>query len=202
MRSAFIRPRAQPQEHRRRDYRAASPCDGRVGIGQIDPRLRHPVRRRPRRYLESLNAYARQFVQAASRPDVDAIFGIPRPWRSSSAPSRGGRKSHRRTLTEVHHFLRFCSLKLVFSIAPGLPTVPIEPQSEEAIAARILREYRGETVVMLARAGVNRKGVYTPRQVGCGKGYTQLRVDAQAAAGAPLSRIDRFKEHSIELPVG
>src|SRR6202035_3596310 len=100
-----------------------------------------------RRYLESLNAYARQFVQAASRPDVDAIYGIPPTVAIEQRTSRGGRKSTVGTLTEVHHFLRLLFVKLGTQHCPDCE-VPIEAQSEEAIAARILREYRGETVVM------------------------------------------------------
>ncbi|TMH95881.1 MAG: excinuclease ABC subunit A, partial [Betaproteobacteria bacterium] len=155
-----------------------------------------------RRYLESLNAYARQFVQAASRPDVDAIFGIPPTVAIEQRTSRGGRKSTVGTLTEVHHFLRLLFVKLGTQYCPDCE-VPIEPQSEEAIAARILREYRGETVVMLAPLVVNRKGVYTElARWAAAKGYTQLRVDGKLLPVRPFPRIDRFKEHSIELPVG
>jgi len=155
-----------------------------------------------RRYLESLNAYARQFVQAASRPDVDAIFGIPPTVAIEQRTSRGGRKSTVGTLTEVHHFLRLLFVKLGTQYCPDCE-VPIEPQSEEAIAARILREYRGETVVMLAPLVVNRKGVYTElAKWAAAKGYTQLRVDGKLLPVRPFPRIDRFKEHSIELPVG
>src|SRR5712664_3638592 len=59
-----------------------------------------------RRYLESLNAYARQFVQGATRPDVDAIFGIPPTVAIEQRTSRGGSKSTVATLTEIYHFLR------------------------------------------------------------------------------------------------
>src|SRR5262249_54394467 len=55
-----------------------------------------------RPFLESLNAYARQFVQPASRPDVDAIFGIPPTVAIEQRTSRGGRKSTVATLTEIY----------------------------------------------------------------------------------------------------
>src|SRR2546430_12133929 len=102
-----------------------------------------------RRYLESLNAYARQFVQAASRPDVDAIFGIPPTVAIEQRTSRGGRKSTVGTLTEVHHFLRLLFVKLGMQYCPDCE-IPIEPPGADSIAARILREYRGQTIVMLA----------------------------------------------------
>ncbi len=81
-----------------------------------------------RRYLESLNAYARQFVQPASRPDVDAIFGIPPTVAIEQRTSRGGRKSTVATLTEIYHFLRLLYVKLGTQYCPDCD-VAIEPQS-------------------------------------------------------------------------
>jgi excinuclease ABC subunit A len=155
-----------------------------------------------RRYLESLNAYARQFVQAASRPDVDAIFGIPPTVAIEQRTSRGGRKSTVGTLTEVHHFLRLLFVKLGTQYCPDC-NVPIEPQSEDAIVARLMRGYRGDTIVLLAPLVVNRKGVYTDlAKWAAAKGYSQLRVDGKLLPVRPFPRLDRFKEHTIELPVG
>src|SRR5437867_6036393 len=129
-----------------------------------------------RRYLESLNAYARQFVQAASRPDVDAIFGIPPTVAIEQRTSRGGRKSTVGTLTEVHHFLRLLFVKLGTQYCPDCE-VPIEPQSEEAIAARLMRDYRHKQITLLAPLVLNRKGFYTDlAKWAAAKGYTQLRV--------------------------
>src|SRR6267378_4511222 len=91
-----------------------------------------------RRYLESLNAYARQFVQGAARPDVDAIFGIPPTVAIEQRTSRGGSKSTVATLTEIYHFLRLLYVKLGLQHCPDCK-VPIEPQSEDAIAPRLSR---------------------------------------------------------------
>jgi len=155
-----------------------------------------------RRYLESLNAYARQFVQVAARPDVDAIYGIPPTVAIEQRTSRGGRKSTVGTLTEIHHFLRLLFVKLGTQHCPDCD-VPIEPQSEDAIVARLMKQYRGETVVLLAPLVVNRKGVYTDlAKWAVQKGYTQLRVDGKLLPLKPFPRLDRFKEHTIELPVG
>jgi excinuclease ABC subunit A len=155
-----------------------------------------------RRYLESLNAYARQFVQAASRPDVDAIFGIPPTVAIEQRTSRGGRKSTVGTLTEVHHFLRLLFVKLGTQYCPDCE-LPIEPQSEDAIAARVLRDFRNQRIALLAPLVVNRKGVYTDlAKWALSKGYWQLRVDGKLLPTRPFPRIDRFKEHTIELPVG
>jgi excinuclease ABC subunit A len=154
-----------------------------------------------RRYLESLNAYARQFVQAASRPDVDAIFGIPPTVAIEQRTSRGGRKSTVGTLTEAHHFLRLLFVKLGTQFCPDCD-VPIEPQSEEMIAARIFKAYRNQKITLLSPLVVNRKGVYTDlAKWALAKGYWHLRVDGKLLPTRPFPRIDRFKEHTIELPV-
>ena len=113
-----------------------------------------------RRYLESLNAYARQFVQPAARPDVDAIFGIPPTVAIEQRTSRGGRKSTVATLTEIYHFLRLLYVKLGTQYCPDCD-VAIEPQSPASIAARLLRDYRGRRITLLAPLIVARKGYYT-----------------------------------------
>ncbi|NSL53632.1 excinuclease ABC subunit UvrA [Uliginosibacterium aquaticum] len=154
-----------------------------------------------RRYLESLNAYARQFVQPASKPDVDAIHGIPPTVAIEQRTSRGGRKSTVGTLTEVHHFLRLLFVKLGTQHCPDC-NCAIEPQSQDAIAARLLRDYRGQKIGLLAPLVVNRKGLYTElARWAKNKGYTHLRVDGEFLPVSPWPRLDRFKEHNIELPV-
>jgi excinuclease ABC subunit A len=154
-----------------------------------------------RRYLESLNAYARQFVQPASRPDVDAIFGIPPTVAIEQRTSRGGHKSTVATLTEIYHFLRLLYVKLGVQYCPVCNSA-IEPQSADVIAARLLKEYRGRTITLLAPLIVARKGLYTAlAKWARGKGYTELRVDGAALPTAKWPRLDRFIEHNIELPV-
>ncbi|WP_222105451.1 excinuclease ABC subunit UvrA [Denitromonas ohlonensis] len=155
-----------------------------------------------RRYLESLNAYARQFVQPAARPDVDAIYGIPPTVAIEQRTSRGGRKSTVATLTELYHFLRLLYVKLGTQYCPDCQ-VPVAPQSFEAIIARISAEHRGESVELLAPLVNNRKGLYTDlAKWARGKGYEQLRVDGEYLPTRKWPRLDRYKEHTLELPVG
>jgi excinuclease ABC subunit A len=154
-----------------------------------------------RRYLESLNAYARQFVQPASKPDVDAIFGIPPTVAIEQRTSRGGRKSTVATLTEIYHFLRLLYVKLGTQHCPDCDCA-IEPQTIDAMVARILRDYKGMRIGLMAPLIVSRKGFYTDlAKWARGKGYTHLRVDGEFIETARWPRLDRFKEHSIELPV-
>ena len=154
-----------------------------------------------RRYLESLNACARQFVQPAARPDVDAIFGIPPTVAIEQRTSRGGRKSTVATLTEIYHFLRLLYVKLGTQYCPDCD-VAIEPQSADSIAARLLRDYKGKRIALLAPLVIARKGYYTDLAKWAGKkGFRSLRVDVEAVPTAPWPRLSRFKEHTIELPV-
>ena len=155
-----------------------------------------------RRYLESLNAYARSIVQPAGRPDVDAIYGIPPTVAIEQRTSRGGRKSTVATLTEVYHFLRLLYVKLGVQHCPDCG-VPVTPQSFDAIVANVMKELRGQHVGVLAPLVVNRKGLYTDlAKWAHGKGHTHLRVDGAFLPTAKFPRIERFKEHTIELPVG
>ncbi len=155
-----------------------------------------------RRYLESLNAYARQFVQPAGRPDVDAIFGIPPTVAIAQRTSRGGRKSTVATLTELYHFLRLLFVKLGTAHCPDCD-LAIEPQSADAIAARLLKQYRGHAIHLLAPLVTARKGYYTDLAAWAkAKGFKQLRVDGTFTPTDPWPRLDRFKEHTIELPAG
>ncbi|HEY9148795.1 MAG TPA: excinuclease ABC subunit A, partial [Gammaproteobacteria bacterium] len=155
-----------------------------------------------RRYLESLNAYARQFVQPASRPDVDAVFGIPPTVAIEQRTSRGGHKSTVGTLTEIHHFLRLLFVKLGIQYCPECQ-VPIEPQSRDAILAHLLHDFRGKKIALLAPLIVNRKGIYKElAQWASRKGYPLLRVDGEALPTDDWPQLDRYHEHNIDLPLG
>ncbi|HEX7606654.1 MAG TPA: excinuclease ABC subunit A, partial [Usitatibacter sp.] len=154
-----------------------------------------------RRYLESLNAYARQFVQPASKPDVDAIFGIPPTVAIEQRTSRGGSKSTVATQTEIQHFLRLLFVKLGTQYCPDCD-VPIEPQSVDAIVARLMKERRGDRIALLAPLVTNRKGFYTDlAKWALAKAVSHLRVDGQYLPTKGWPRLDRFREHTIELPI-
>jgi excinuclease ABC subunit A len=155
-----------------------------------------------RRYLESLNAYARSIVQPAGRPEVDAVYGIPPTVAIEQRLSRGGRKSTVATTSEVWHFLRLLYVKLGIQhcVHDG---APVAAQSAESILAQIMRDYKGQHIGLLAPLVVNRKGVYTDlAKWAKAKGNTHLRVDGEFLSVSPWPKLDRFKEHTIELPVG
>ncbi len=154
-----------------------------------------------RRYLESINAYARSMVQPANRPEVEAVYGIPPTVAIEQRTSRGGRKSTVATVTEIHHFLRLLYVKLGVQYCPDCD-VPIVPQSVDAIVTQILRDYAGQHIGVLAPLVLARKGFYTDlAKWAAGKGHTHLRVDGVFTPVKPWPRLDRFMEHTIELPV-
>ncbi|WP_373789463.1 excinuclease ABC subunit UvrA, partial [Delftia acidovorans] len=145
--------------------------------------------------------YARSIVQPAGRPEVDAVYGIPPTVAIEQRLSRGGRKSTVGTTTEVWHFLRLLYVKLgtQHCIHDG---AAVQPQTAESIAAQLLTQFRGQTIGLLAPLVVNRKGVYTElADWARPRGYTHLRVDGEFLPTTGFPRIDRFKEHTIELPV-
>ena len=154
-----------------------------------------------RRYLESLNAFARQFVQPAARPDVDSIAGLPPTVAIEQRTSRGGLKSTVATLTEIYHFLRLLYVRLAVQYCPDCD-VAIAPQSPDHIAAQLLRAHRGRRVQLLAPLIARRKGIYTDlARWAAARGASQLRVDGTFVPTEPFPRLKRFVEHSIELPV-
>jgi excinuclease ABC subunit A len=154
-----------------------------------------------RRYLESLNAYARSIVQPAGRPEVDAVYGIPPTVAIEQRLSRGGRKSTVGTTTEVWHFLRLLYVKLGVQHCVN-EGAEVRPQSPDSIAAQIMKRYRGKHIGLLAPLVISRKGVYTElADWARPRGYTHLRVDGNFLPTTGFPRIDRFKEHTIELPV-
>ncbi|QAA92599.1 excinuclease ABC subunit UvrA [Pollutimonas thiosulfatoxidans] len=154
-----------------------------------------------RRYLESLNAYARAIVQPAGKPDVDAIYGIPPTVAIEQRTSRGGRKSTVATMTEIHHFLRLLYVKLGTQMCPTCH-VAVEPQTTEQITAQIATRCKGQHIGILAPLVSARKGYYTDlAKWAAGHGHSHLRVDGEFIPVAPWPRLDRYKEHTIELPV-
>jgi excinuclease ABC subunit A len=154
-----------------------------------------------RRYLESLNAYARSIVQPAGRPEVDAVYGIPPTVAIEQRLSRGGRKSTVGTTTEVWHFLRLLYVKLGTQHCTH-DGAAVQPQTAERIAAQLMREFKGQHIGLMSPLVMNRKGVYTElADWARPRGYTHLRVDGHFLPTNGFPRLDRFKEHTIELPV-
>ena len=155
-----------------------------------------------RRYLDSLNAYARQFVQSAQRPQVDAIYGIPPTVAIEQRTSQDGHKSTVATLTEIYHYLRVLFVKLGCLNCPKC-NIPIAPQSQQAIIHQLLQQYPNQHLVFLAPLVQYRKGVYNEIGAWLEKHqFASVRIDGHVVASSPWPKLERYHEHTIEVPLG
>src|SRR6058998_971344 len=102
-----------------------------------------------RRFLDSMNTYARQFVEQLSRPDVDLITGIPPTVSIEQRTTRGGGKSTVATVTEVYHFLRLLFARIGTQYCPDCQ-LPAQSQTRDEVSRRLLREMkqRGDLVLL------------------------------------------------------
>jgi excinuclease ABC subunit A len=156
-----------------------------------------------RRFLDSMSAYARQFVEQLSRPDVDLISGLPPTVSIEQSTTRGGGKSTVATVTEIHHFFRLLFARIGTQYCPDCG-IPVTAQTRDELVAT-LREAAGERgdLTLLAPLIRNRKGFHSEiadwaRQ----HGYAELRADGKWYATDKPFRLDRFKEHDIEVVIG
>ena len=156
-----------------------------------------------RRFLDSMSAYARQFVEQLSRPDIDSITGIPPTVSIEQRISRGGGKSTVATVTEVYHFLRLLFARLGVQYCPDCQG-PVEAQTRDQLAARLRLEHkaRGE-LLLLAPVVKNRKGFHTDVAEWAAKhGYAKIRADGKLYSTSAPFRLDRYREHDVEIVVG
>src|SRR2546430_4171777 len=94
-----------------------------------------------RRFLDSMNVYARQFVEQLSRPDVDLITGIPPSVSIEQRTSRGGGKSTVATVTEIYHFVRLLYARLGTQYCSDCE-IPVEAQTRDELGCRLRTELR------------------------------------------------------------
>jgi len=156
-----------------------------------------------RRFLDSMNAYARQFVEQLSRPDVDLITGIPPTVSIEQRTSRGGGKSTVATVTEVYHFLRLLFARLGTQYCPDCQ-LPVQSQTRDELGRRLKGELkkRGDLLV-LTPVIRNRKGFHTEIAEWAAKhGYKEIRADGKIYSTAEPFRLDRFREHDVEIVMG
>src|SRR5678815_1017263 len=89
-----------------------------------------------RRFLDSMNVYARQFVEQMARPDVDLITGIPPTVSIEQRAARGGGKSTVATVTEIYHFIRLLFARVGTQHCPTC-RVPVEAQTRDELTRRL-----------------------------------------------------------------
>jgi excinuclease ABC subunit A len=154
-----------------------------------------------RRYLETFSAYARQFLGNLERPEVDKITGLSPVISIEQKTTNKNPRSTVGTITEVYDFLRllFARAGIAYSYKTGAPMVKY---STEKIKSIISEDYPDKKIILLAPLVRGRKGHYQElferiRQ----KGYIQVRVDGEIIDITPGMKLDRYKNHFIEVVV-
>jgi excinuclease ABC subunit A len=156
-----------------------------------------------RRFLDSLNAYARQFVEQMPRPDVDAVHGLPPTVSIEQRISRGGGKSTVATVTEIYHFIRLLYTKLGVIHCPDCQ-LPVQAQTLDSLVGSLKAhaKKRGDLLLLAPRIR-NRKGFHTDvGEWAARHGFEQVRADGKFHPTAEPLRLDRYSEHDVEVVVG
>lgn len=152
-----------------------------------------------RRYIETFSAYARGFLGKLERPDVDKITGLSPVISIEQKTTNKNPRSTVGTTTEIYDFLRLLYARAgeAYSYITGEKMVKY---TDEQILELILEKYIGRKIYILAPVVRNRKGHYKElfEQIRK-KGYLNVRVDGDIREILPEMKVDRYKNHSIEI---
>ncbi|NCB24076.1 MAG: excinuclease ABC subunit UvrA [Bacteroidia bacterium] len=152
-----------------------------------------------RRYIETFSAYARGFLVKMERPDVDKITGLSPVISIEQKTTNKNPRSTVGTTTEIYDFLRLLYARAgeAYSYITGEKMVKY---SDEQILELILEKYIGKKIYILSPVVRNRKGHYKElfEQIRK-KGYLNVRIDGEIREIIPGMRVDRYKNHSIEI---
>jgi excinuclease ABC subunit A len=160
-----------------------------------------------RRFMESMSPYARQFVEQLPRPDIDRLSGIPPTVAIEQRVTRGSRKSTVATITEVAQYLRLLYAKLGIQHHPetGRPVTPLSPAQLRHLLDQILatpKAKKAKHLYLCAPLIRSRKGHHEPIAKWIGKqGYELMRADGRLLRTDTFQKLDRYKEHDIEVVV-
>lgn len=154
-----------------------------------------------RRYIETLSAYARQFLGTMQRPDVDKITGLSPVISIEQKTTNRNPRSTVGTITEVYDFLRllYARASIAYSSATGEEMVRY---TDEQIVNLILSKYEGKKTLILSPIVRGRKGHYRElfEQLRK-KGYLNVRINGEITEIRPAMKLDRYKTHFIELVI-
>jgi excinuclease ABC subunit A len=157
-----------------------------------------------RRYVESLSAYARQFLGQMDKPDVDFIEGLS---PAISIDQKGSSKNPRSTvgtITEIYDYLRLLFARIGVPHCPNCGRV-IERQTPQQIVDRVLQLPEGTRFQVLAPVVRGRKGEYDALLSElAGQGYTRARIDGEIVdlgGAAQHQRLERYEQHTIEVVI-
>ncbi len=154
-----------------------------------------------RRYMETLSTYARQFVGAMERPDVDKITGLSPVVAIEQKTTNKNPRSTVGTVTEINDFLRLLYARASRAYSPVTGEEMVH-YTDEQIAELILENFAGRKIALLAPVVKGRKGHYRELfETLAKKGYIYARIDGEIREISPGMRLDRYKIHTIDLVV-
>ena len=154
-----------------------------------------------RRYVESLSAYARQFLEMMQKPDVDQIDGLSPAISIEQKTTSRNPRSTVGTVTEIHDYMRllWARVGVPYSPATGLP---IESQTISQMVDRVLALPEGTRIYLLAPVVRGRKGEYRKELAEFAKkGYQRVKIDGQFYEIAEVRPLDKKFTHDIDVVV-
>ncbi|WP_407651724.1 excinuclease ABC subunit UvrA [Acetobacter thailandicus] len=154
-----------------------------------------------RRYVESLSAYARQFLELMGKPDVDSIEGLSPAISIEQKTTSKNPRSTVGTVTEVYDYMRLLWARagVPYSPATGLP---IEAQTVSQMVDRIMAQPEGARYLLLAPVIRDRKGEYRKELLELQrKGFTRVKVDGALYDIADVPALNRKLRHTVEVVV-
>jgi excinuclease ABC subunit A len=153
-----------------------------------------------RRYVESLSAYARQFLAQMNKPDVDSIDGLSPAISIEQKTTSKNPRSTVGTVTEIYDYLRLLFARIGEPHCPK-HKIKIEMQSPERIADRVTEELSGQ-IMVLSPVIRQKKGTYEKLISDLNKeGYTRVRVNKKLQRTDEKVKLDRYKKHDIEVVI-
>jgi excinuclease ABC subunit A len=155
-----------------------------------------------RRYLDSLSAYARQFMRQLARPSVESVTAIPPTVAIEQRTAAGGPRSTVATMSEILPYLRLLFARAGVQHCPGCG-VPAQASTTSGIVRAARRLMAGRSVTVLAPQVRARKGLHASvARWAKARGHSSLRVDGRIVDAADFPRLDRYREHTIDVVVG
>ena len=154
-----------------------------------------------RRYVESLSAYARQFLQMMQKPDVESIEGLSPAISIEQKSTNKNPRSTVGTVTEIYDYMRllWARIGVPYSPATGLP---IESQTVSQMVDKIFKKENDSKIYLLAPIVRGRKGEYRKEFIELRKkGFQRLRINDEFYDIEDIPVLDRYKKHYIEVVV-
>lgn len=154
-----------------------------------------------RRYMDTLSAYAKQFMGILEKPEVESITGLSPIIAIEQKTTGNNPRSTVGTITEIYDFLRLLYAKASRAYSPATGREMVR-YTDQQIVDLIIENYRGRKCYLLAPLVKGRKGHYKElfdqlRR----RGYTQVRIDGELKDLSEVTQLDRYKAHFIELVI-